>query len=156
SANDLINNTLPKTLLPDPGFTIHPSEYKTGITNSVMFTKMHNPTSSDFPMLVTMQPAPTGATLNNILYNNVLVYNIWPTDADYLAAAQSTPQSPALWDLSPWMSSLALSPPAITPVPASMIQQFDAHPVWSAASTGPGGPGSLYWSFVNGGKGISV
>ena len=146
SASEMINDTLTPNFLPSPGFTILPSEYrmKNGLADTVMLTKLHSPTSTDFPMLVTMDGS------------NVAAFNIVPTDANYFAALQSTPQSPALWDLTPWMGSMTLSGEATAPVPAGLSQEFNAHPVWSAASTGAGGPRSLYWSFVNGSQGVTA
>jgi hypothetical protein len=152
-ANDLINGTLSTTTVPPtPSFYFGSNSFKTtnGLSNTLMFTEMQSPTSSDFPILVTMDGS------------SVAAFNIVPTDAGYIQAAALTPQSPALWDLSPWMKSLTVSGEALAPVTSTdpnggaISQQYNAHPVWSAASTGAGGPGSLYWSFVNGAQGISA
>jgi hypothetical protein len=149
SANDLINAKVP-SYKPTPGFQLVPGDFHTkyGLSNPLMLAKMHSPSSSDFPILVTMDVATNGTS------TNVGAFNIVPTDPGYIQAASLTPQSPALWDLSPWMSSLTVSGEALAPVASdlvgSLVQDNDAHPVWSSASTGAGGPGALYWAFVDG------
>ncbi len=140
--DELVNGTAPSN--PTPAFEIQESDFVTNSQlGSVMFASMHKPTSADYPLLVTMDES------NVAGFNNVAAFNLVPTDPAYVAAATANPKSQALWDLSPWASSIALTPEATAPVPTSMNQQMDAHPVWSADSNLSGGQGSLYWSFVD-------
>jgi hypothetical protein len=159
SLNDLINNKLSTHFLPTPqrlfttldfgstgqladgGGTVTTTETLQTSGNPVMFTKLNDPTSSDFPILVTMHE------------NQVWAYDVVPTAPAYVAAATGTPTTVAtpnateLWDLGPWVSSLKLSGAAVVTAPTNAVQPFFSHPVWSAASNSAGWPGSLYWSF---------
>jgi hypothetical protein len=150
SANALIAGSVSPTFLPNAGApTFVASDFSsTGrdannnvVTTTdplqlVFFTKQHAPSSSDFPMLVTQHG------------NQVWAYNVLPTASNYITAAESSPASPALWDLGPWAGSLKLSTPGVVTGPSDITIQAYAHPVWSAASNTEGWPGSLYWAFT--------
>ena len=149
SANSLITGadyqTPNQRFVPAPGFQTVADDFQTTDGLSLlMLVKLHSPTSADFPMVVTQDGG------------NLAAYNLVPTDPAYVQAVQADPLSPTLWDLSPWISSIAVSGEATIPLPAGLTQQFNAHPVWSANATGPGTGGALYWSFVNGSQGVSA
>jgi hypothetical protein len=150
SAQSLISGTLKPSTSPTPGFLLTASNFATtGVSSSgaqvstgeasnqnfMMFAAMHQATSTDWPTLVTMHDG-----------NNVWAYDLVPTSTAYLQAAANAPSALNLWDLSPWISSIQPSTPAVVTVPGGMNQQFNTRPVWSTASSTTL-PGALYWSF---------
>lgn len=163
SAQSLANGTLSPHWLPTPGFMLAPNVFgTTGVTgpqgsgakvttseqanqSPFMFAEMHGATNTDWPMMVTTHGG-----------NQVWAYDLVPSDPAYLNALQANPQALALWDLSPWMTSMTVSTPSVVTVPSGEIQEFNAHPVWSGTVPGQASPGMLYWSFVNSSNGLDA